>query len=237
MSEEIRNLAVSYPFLPGPATPEELKHIKDVRIVYTLPAIERTRATRHTLEFSAVLAHISESVALFNVTCVPYDISEQVAVPVYVGIDTCPTTNSYVIVSEPVDYNGQHPLHPDCLLFLQEAPKLKVRTRTNVTKVDEAQTTIENFGDAIKFGNGHNVIVEGNGTKVTFSGGVGSGLGVYTESPYIDDDYDPEAQAEGLRSINGIVDSPIFTGAGSVLVSAADSGITLQTPESEASDD
>ena len=66
MSEEIRNLACK-PILSfqGPATPEELKHIKDVRIVYTLPAIERTRATRHTFR---VLCYwcISASVALFN---------------------------------------------------------------------------------------------------------------------------------------------------------------------------
>lgn len=33
MIEAIKDLAVSYPFLPGSTVPDELKHIKDARII------------------------------------------------------------------------------------------------------------------------------------------------------------------------------------------------------------
>ena len=220
MSEPLKDLAVSYPFMPEVTTPDALKHIKDVRLVYTLPAVTATIGNSHTLTFHASLISINAYEASFQVVCTPFAVDTLVTVPVYIGVDTCPATNSYVLVDAAVSYSGTHKLHPDCLLFLQEAPKLFAVSRLDITKEDVATNVSSNaFGKRIKIENGNNVVVTGSSKTLRFTGGVGAGTGVYTSSPWIDATLVPD-ETKGLISINGITNDVIITGAPSVTVSS-----------------
>lgn len=229
MSNALKELAVSYPFMPDASTPASLKRIKDVRIVYILPAADMVEPGRHSLEHYAELISISEDEAIFKIVCVVFGVDEQVTVPVIVGIDAVPTTNSYVLVDEPVTYSGTHSLHPDCLLFLQLAPRLSVVERTNVTKEGTAvySDPVPVSGPTVKINNGHNVRVSGSTSNIRFSGGAGAGKGLYEELPFIDITPEDLQIGQGLRSINGLTHNVNIIGDTSARVQSF-SGITIQ---------
>lgn len=203
MIEAVKDLAVSYPFIPGSTVPEALKHIKDARIVFELPANTYRQSGSNTLQFYAELVSISPTKAVFHVVCTPFGVDANVTVPVNVGIFNVPMGNSYVLVDEPVTYTGSHMLHPDCLIFLQKAPKLSVADRTNVRSDDSYSSEVYGFGPTIAFADGYNVSVSGNESMVVFNGGEGSGLGIWLTSPWIDVKDSTLRAAVGLRTING----------------------------------
>ena len=218
MISNIKELAVSYPFLPLTTVPGALKHIKDVRIIYILPVGDGAATSSHSLEHYAELIAITEAVASFRIVCTILNIDEQVDVPVTTGVDVVPVANSYIIVDEPVAYTGTHRLHPDCVLFMQQAPRLSVRERTDVTKNDEAtyEEPILIAGPTIAINDGHNVQASGTTAGMRFTGGVGSGKGIYTELPYNDVEPDDVKMGHGLKSINGITDAVTIAGSSSV---------------------
>lgn len=240
MIESIKDLAVCYPFLPGSTVPDALKHIKDARIVFELPAKTYKRDYINSQQFYAELVSISASDAVFRVVCVPFDIDEQVTVPVTVGLFNSPGTNNYVLVDEAVTYNGTHRLHPDCLLFFQKAPKLHVRERRAVTSNDTAGfTATYDFGPEITFSDGNNVNVSGNDTTVILTGGEGNGLGIWMTSPWIDISSSTLRAAAGLRTINGKQGNVLIAGSSSVSIEGT-GGIELvinPLPSPEAEDE
>lgn len=238
MIEAIKDLSVSYPFLPGSTVPDELKHIKDARIIFELPAKTYERQAVNAQQFYASLISIADSGAIFQVVCIPFGIDEQVTVPVTVGLFNTPGGNSYVLVDEPVTYTGSHILHPDCLLFFQKSPKLSVRERRAVTSSDTAGfTNSYSFGREIAFSNGNNVSVSGNDTTIILTGGEGNGLGIWMESPWIDINSSTLRAAAGLRTINGKQGNVLIAGSSSVSIEGT-GGIELvinplPSPEAE----
>lgn len=133
MINTLKDLAVCYPFLPvsGTTVPELFKHIKDIRIKIVLPSREPLHTGMNTKVFSAQLNAITAATATFLIDCTEYGKSEELKVPVYTDMNTCPVTDSYVLMDTELEASGlAYEVHPNCLIFMQEAPLLKMQTNT-----------------------------------------------------------------------------------------------------------
>ena len=165
--------------------PEWFRSIKDARIVATFPAknLDMDKNGDHLV---ATLKTIADGLATVEVSCEPLG-SVTVYVPIY-RKSVVPHTQSFFIVEDDFDIDsfrvyGQR-LHPDCIVVLQEAPKI------------EGYTT-----SLIKFYTGYNVAVTKTANGILFWGIEGGGFGLYPDTIKETDSY---KSGQGLISINGL---------------------------------
>ena len=216
MLENLKDLYVSYPFLPVDDAPEWFRHIKDVRLVVVLPAANPISEYRNKNNIQAWLTGIDHThmVATFHVQCLQYGITAYTLTANLVKWESgSPAANSYVVIDDtqladtsdgsltplPVLSDVAYELNPDVLIFMQEAPTLSYD-----------QTA---FGTEVHVANGNNVSVSAVTTGVSFLGGLGVGKGRYTEVPWELRDVAPAMQGLGARSINGMQDMVWLSGS------------------------
>lgn len=244
MSDSIQDFATCYPFLPlgtsGYETPDALKHIKDVRLTFVVPAYEHMHG-RNYLHFDVRLTGITSGSATFVLYIVePSGFDANMVVVPRVSTYTKTVTlrnvssavihaNDYVLVDDTsISFAGSaHVLHPDCYMILQEAPVLSYVNRPVVDKTDTASDCTEQIFSSVSevvFSNGTNMAVSGRESSVLINCGRGLGTGEVQTIPWSDASEDLIAP-KGLRSINGITDSVSIKGIGSV--SVTDSGANV----------
>ena len=193
MFDSLKDLYISYPFMPVENPPEFFKHVKDLRCVVTLPAADPISQVENDKCIWAQLKSIDSNEAVIQLYCnqaggAP---SWRVArIPVFMTGHNTPSMQSYVLVDEDISISGgKYELQPDTLLFIQEAPVIKLDTTT--------------LTDTVTTAPGHNVSITKGRDGIIVYGAPGVGLGVYTEAP---DFYTVPAQlrGKGATSINGL---------------------------------
>jgi hypothetical protein len=162
--------------------------------------------------------------------------SQTYAVPVFLPEDPIPaTTKSYVVCRqrpEPATLAMPYEIHPNCLFFAQASPSVEFMERGPVDSTDGQIDPVS--GDRINgaerqypwvaslpvlsFEDGYNVKVSGGDSLLVFTGAVGAGKGIWTQSPFSDiPDWNTQP-GRGLRSVNGQTDIVSFAGSNSVNV-------------------
>lgn len=240
MSDSIQDFATCYPFLPlnttGYSTPAALKHIKDVRLTFEIPAYEHIQGNNF-LRFDVRLLDIAAGYATFtlyivepggldaNLMVVPR-VSEYTKTVALRDVSAAVTdANDYVLVDDTsITYTGsEHVLHPDCYVILQNAPVLSYVNRPVVDKTDTASDMTEQVFDSVSevvFSDGNNMVLSGRESGVLITCGKGLGTGDVIVIPWSDAS-EALIEPKGLRSINGVSDSVSIKGIGSVSVTEA----------------
>ena len=235
MTEPIRDLANWYPLLPSGSMPSAAKDVLDVRVIVKLPAEDYAYQVNGVAKdmCSAVLDSFSSSVATVSVT-LPDGVRQQMSIPVYVGRDAGPAPGgSYVVIAktQPGVSAVDRRIHPDCLLFMQDAPTVTFMNRGSVSKIDARPGQHGGRQDGatgdptpvslnpLSFEDGYNVSVSVVDGSLVFTGAAGAGAGVFTSSPYSDVASLATTPGKGLRSINGKTGDVVITGSDVVDVS------------------
>ena len=241
MLNDLKDLNISYPFMPVEETPAFFTAVKNMRIIIELPAMQPTVADRNGDFITAYLTGIVGSTATVHVVCHWYGYNENIDVPiVYGGI---PTGNNWMYALDAVTWPENAPeegyrIHPACLAFQQKAPTLYIEGSTTGTPPivtypedpdDEymspylLDTDMIAWEDWLELENGHNVEVSGSSDSVVFTGAVGIGKGVFPAKPYVTDDDWSYKKGLGIRSINGLTGDVLILGERSVDVSGTTS--------------
>ena len=237
------DLHTAYPFIWQTGEfPEELKAVRDMRIVVMLPSALKLP---EDFNCTAVITSLDSTGAQVAVTmrnngAVIY--SEALDIPLLSA--SAFEDNSFIAVDNGFtawsDMDSTVQIHPDCIMFMQEAPRLRIRYSNAYTADSSTRTYIEAELESLAFANGNNVSVSGDdldmSTVVTLDCGSGNGLGVYRTSPW-DDKTLASFDIRGLRSLNGLTNDVHITDAPSVeVISAMDaltSTLTLTIKERE----
>lgn len=235
MADTLRDLASWYPIIAqGGKIPDIVPHILDVRVCITLEASD-LKAQIDKLEgknvFSVTLSNITPNIC--NVHCesplsLPSDFID-FTIPVYVGRDILPNTGrSYLILDEELSYADELKLHPDCIIFEQKAPTIKLCTRDVVSTVDSYEVdgfvgrakTYE-YTNKLSFTDGHNVSVDFKDNTIVFKAISDAGLGLYKEPPFVEPNLSYAQKIYGLTSINGFYPEAAIKGYKNISVSAS----------------
>jgi len=204
MLESLKDLYISYPFLPLPQPPDYFSHIKDVRIVLELPAADLLLGYKNGRNGNYIRVWLTgfvpadgtnEAYATAEIECLQVsDDSFNVRLPLADWTAGVPATQNWLMCDQalladlPVFGDSErYELNPDVLVLQQVAPV--------IYKNGEALSdlTVEN---------GHNVQVNLTNGQISFYGAPGVGDGLFApNTPY---QLAAELQAAGARSINGL---------------------------------
>jgi hypothetical protein len=248
MSESLMELATWYPLLPGTGQmPQLAGNILDLRICVAIPAGDlRVHGPEHIVETQgrAMLTASSPTTLTVEVTrghlqgewrtdAAPKQV---LTVPVFLAGEPVPaSTASYAICRQAPEserLQTSYEIHPNCLVFSQMSPDVTFMDRGPVQSTDgqvdpasgeringaERRDPWSVYLPVLSFEDGYNVKVSGGDSLLVFTGTVGAGKGVWTESPFSDiPDWNTQP-GRGLRSINGQTDSVSFSGSSTVNV-------------------
>ena len=206
MLESLKDLYISYPFLPVPTAPEFFKQVKDIRLVLELPATDVLLGYKNNRNGNYVRAWLTGFVrngqsgarATLSIQC--SQLSEgsiESSGDLYSWEGTLPSNQSYMLCDPalietlPVIAEGTvYELNPEVLVLLQKAPKLYK---------DGADQPLP---EVIRVERGYNVIPNITNDMISFYGATNVGSGTYPiNKPF---HLSAATQAQGARSINGL---------------------------------
>lgn len=241
MDNSIRDMAVWYPLVPDAlhtAVPDFVKHVLDMKVYVRLYAEDLVQQTDGmNIDMLDAWLTGTTTVTVSRTGASPVVVSLQV----FTGRDSRPQAGtSYIVMDESVQfYGGPYKVHPDCFVFLQDAPVIQLMARGGVMSTDgrpmEGGGRINGaVGDPVPvpsaelaFASGYNVQADYLDGTLSFDGMSGYGAGVYDTPPYVDVSAYSTRPGKGLRSINGVT-GDVSIEAGSVLdVDDAVSGDTI----------
>jgi hypothetical protein len=232
MYNNLKDLNISYPFLPVETMPDWFRHIKYMRVSVTLPAQQPEEQTQNGDNIIATLVELGGYTSKVRVQCKTYGYDEEISVPVFTG--SIPHGNSFIYTDSVLPHltGLSYRVHPSCLMVQQEAPLLRVETYNDTTppkmqlKYEDgdisqwlAYDIIESILDGILIlNNGNNLEVSGSSDSIMFTGAVGAGTGVFAAPPYTKDSSFDAFRGKALRSINGKSGNVLISGQQSVAV-------------------
>lgn len=251
MRNNLKDLYVSYPFMPVASAPDWFRNVKFLRVTVILPAGMPYALEANGDYIQATLIAISASTAYIRVRCPMYAWNHMYEVPVFTG--GIPTGNSYVYTEEALpELSGlSYRIHPSCLVFQQIAPALKIEgpdgSQTPVMHLTDYNngeysqwlyfSRLYDLADGVlQLTNGNNVEVSGSSDSVLFTGTPGAGRGVMQNKPYAVADNDSSFNGvlgKGLKSINGHTGNVLLQGTGVVVVEPGNDGHSLYIRLSE----
>lgn len=226
MLNDLKDLNISYPFMPVASMPEFFGNVKNMRVLIELPAMQPVDNGKNGDFITAILKGFHNAdgdKARVHIVCASYGYAEDIEVPVFYG--TLPTGNSWLYTDGPVPMtlDMNYRIHPSCLIFQQLAPVLHLEMPSSgLPPVDVKledddvlspymlDTDLFTWDDWLELVNGNNVEVSGSSDSVVFMGAAGIGRGTFPVSPYTTDSSVNGRRGVGLRSINGL--------AGNVLI-------------------
>lgn len=238
MRNNLKDLYVSYPFMPVASSPSWFKSVKFMRVMVTLPASQPVTSELNGDYIVATLKTLSASQATVHVVCNTYGFEEDVTVPVFTN--SVPTGNSYLYTDSalPTLSNLSYRIHPSCLVFQQTAPTLTMEVHSGnenpVVQLEYSNGVVSQWIRADKIeelqidrvlwlANGHNVDVSGSSDTVIFTGAAGAGTGIWDIVPYSTESTTFDGyRGKALRSINGKTGNVIIQGDLSVAVEKAE---------------
>lgn len=226
MLESLKDLYISYPFLPVTVAPDFFRQVKDIRLVLELPAVDVLLGYKNNRNGNYIRVWLTgfatggntAAKALLKVQC--SQISDdfiETDVPLYSWEGSLPDTQSYMLcdpalleslptVSEPYELN------PEILVLMQTAPKL--------TKYGNA------LPETITVSNGYNVMASITNDMISLYGAVGVGEGTYeVNQPFA---ISVDTQAQGARSINGLYGSVTIEATFPVRADVAESILSVR---------
>lgn len=224
------DLHTAYPFIWQTGEfPEALKSVQDMRIVVILPStLKLPKAFSCTAVITALDASKARVViSMRNDDGVVFYNNHNNSLDIPVLSSPAFDGNSFVAVNGTStvwnNENSTIQVHPDCIMLLQEAPKLRIRYASSYAPNPNDRTYVIVDLTDLCFANGYNVAVSGDAldtsTVVTLDCGSGNGLGIYRTSPW----YGVELASfdiRGLRSLNGLTNDVHITDAPSVEVTS-----------------
>lgn len=214
MLDALKDLYISYPFMPVENRPELFTHIKDIRCVVEMPAANPISLVENDNYIRAWLIGLTTTVATVRIECGQYGLTSEMPIPIYQASVGSPATNSYVLVDDafvvpsvPILYE----LQPDTLIFMQTAPKICITIKKKNENYDPYEEGSQPYeldtnilqGPTIYTAYSQNVSITKGQNGIIIYGSPGAGLGVYTSVPgcYIQPTY---MKGEGAISINGL---------------------------------
>jgi len=245
-NNNLKDLYITYPFMPVESAPDWYKDVKFMRIMVTLPAMQPVASSSNGDHIVATLTAITPTAATVKVMCAIYGYTEEDPliiddIPVFTG--GIPTGNSYLYTDTtlPTLSGLSCRIHPSCLAFQQRAPKLTIEGSTTGTPpnvmleygtgvvpqwiVADAIEAYE-VDDVLWLTNGHNVEVSGSSDSVLFTGAPGAGKGMWETDPYTRAPSYNGYLGKALRSINGHSGIMLLQGDRSVDITAGRTGET-----------
>ena len=195
MIESLKDLYISYPFLPVEDKPDWFNHIKDVRLTVILDAANPILGYKNASNIRVWLTGLDPAhmVASFKVRCKQMT-SEDIPVTAnLVSWETgSPSTGNYVVIDSaallPTLTEVEYELNPDVLLFMQNAPIMYYGA--------------QQMPHAISVKTDHNVAASLTATGISLYGAAGGGTGVYTSVPK-GMTLSEDKQSLGANSVNG----------------------------------
>lgn len=227
MLESLKDLYISYPFLPVPTAPEFFKQVKDIRLVLELPATDVLLGYKNNRNGNYVRAWLTGFArngqtgarALLRIQC--SQLSEDMIesfVELYSWEGILPSNQSYMlcdpalidtlpVISEGIVYE----LNPEVLVLLQKAPKLY------------KDGSVQPLPEVIRVERGYNVSPTITNDTISFYGAVDVGSGTYPiNQPF---SLSTATQAQGARSINGLRGSVTVEPTFPVRIDSIENGI------------
>ena len=205
MLESLKDLYISYPFLPILNPPDFFQHIKDIHVVLELPAQDLLLGYKNNRNGNYVRAWLTalvsadgdiDAYAEVKVQCSQVqDELFTVKLPFIDWTGGVPHTANWLMCDNElledlssIEAFTPYELNPDVLVLMQKAPALY----KGKAKLDHT----------LHVGNGHNTTVTLSNGQLAFYGASGVGSGLYgMNTPFALSD---DKQAAGLRSINGL---------------------------------
>lgn len=190
MLDSLKDMYISYPFMPVVNPPVWYSHVKDIRCVVTMGAANSISQYRNGNYLRAWLVKEDGHIGI-AVKCEQHAYEDIIRVPIYVWTDGVPATSSYILTDAVCDLpdipDGRYELQPDVLIFMQEAPKI---TFDGIAISD------------LIVKDGYNVSVNKATEGIMLFGAAGVGVGTFDVDPIgaLGDDQ----QGLGARSINGL---------------------------------
>lgn len=243
MSNELKDLSISYPFMPVAVQPAFFRNVKYMRIVVILPAGQPVNLAKNGDYIVAMLTGFDATTAHVRVTCSAYGYSENYNVPiVWSGI---PTGNNWMYVEGDIEWPQDAPeagyrIHPSCLVFQQMAPILKIEKSDSglppvIIQQDDddtispymLDTDMFQWDDILELENGHNVEVSGSSDSIVFTAAAGIGKGVFPVKFYTQADNLAGKRGVGMHSINGRTGDVLIHGDRSVEVDTVGNTVTI----------
>lgn len=235
MLTELKDMSISYPFLPIAQQPDFFRNVKYMRVVVVLPAMQPINMNKNGDFIKAALVGIADPmIALVRVTCPAYDYEENIQVPIF--YEQMPKGYSWMYADGSPEWPYNFPeegyrIHPSCLVFQQAAPLLKIEGTTSglppvIIQMDDDDTVspymldtdLFQYDDTLELENGHNVEVSGNSSAIVFMAAAGIGRGIFQAKPYTQADNLAGKRGVGMRSINGLTGNVLMHGDRSVEV-------------------
>lgn len=234
-----------FPFLPeNDFKTFNYKDYKGARIIIEVPAYDIIDTSMPVIaSLLAIKKNSNDNIfyADIRVTVPQYNYNATIEVKIIRKSDNV-YINNYLISDNPIEISGLNiKINPKCILILQKAPYLYLKTRTNI-KIDGSYTEAVNLiaGSTIYISNGYNVEVlqqyDANNYTLIFNGVSDAGLGVYPSTPIIDAPVSITNRSEGLKSINGISNNVNITGSSSIVISTSTSENSLNIKIEKAAD-
>ena len=252
MRNNLKELYVSYPFMPVDVMPDWFGSVKFMRITVVLPARQPVNMQMNGDFIKATLISISQTTAQVRVECAQYGYNEVQPVDVFTG--GIPYGNSYIYTDGalPTATGLSYRIHPGCLVFQQTAPALRmerwVSEQTPAMKlrlvfdndqkiegipqwVASGDTGMASIEGSLVLEDGQNVEVSGSSGNVVFTGAAGAGKGIWKDDPRdISDASYNGYRGIGLRTINGHSGNVLIRGDRSVEIDPAE-GTTIAIHE------
>ena len=184
MLNALKDLYICYPFMESWNSPEWTKHVKDIHIVVELMAGD-LEDDMNGDRLTAFITGTTGSTA--TVTCTCGSIVEVKNIGIYRESAGCPATQNYMLVDDEFDLAVDHKdqrIHPDCIVWLQEAPVIVGQTSSVVC-----------------FQNGNNINATDTTDGVLLYGVENGGTGRYKQ---VLSDVAPYRLGKGLVAVNGM---------------------------------
>ena len=214
MLDALKELYISYPFMPVEDRPDLFTHIKDIRCVAEMPAANPISLVENDNYIRAWLIGLTSTTATVRIQCGQYGLTSEMPVPIYQASVGAPATNSYVLVDDafvvpdgPILYE----LQPDTLIFMQTAPEILITVKKENEDYDPSDEDSLPYkmdtnilsGPTISTAYSQNVSITKGQSGIIIYGAPGAGLGVYTTVPTCYD-WPTYMRGEGAISINGL---------------------------------
>ena len=242
MYNELKDLSISYPFMPVAVQPAFFRNVKYMRIVVILPAMQPANLSKNGDHIVATLTGFDSEYAHVRIACAAYDYDEVYDVPIVrSGI---PIGNNWMYVEGDIAWPSGNEegfrIHPSCLIFQQEAPILKIEKPDSglppvIIQQDDddtispymLDTDMFQWDDILELENGHNVEVSGGSDSVVFTAAAGIGKGIFPVKFYTQADNLSGKRGVGMHSINGRTGDVLIHGDRSVEVNTTGNTVTI----------
>lgn len=192
MLDSLKDMYISYPFMPIANPPDWYKNVKDIRCVVAMDASNSISQYRNGNYLRVWLVKEGGHLGI-AVRCDQHNYEDIIEVPTYVWTAGAPATSSYMLVGSFFDAgaigDGRYELQPDVLVFMQLAPRI-------------LYNDVEITGGTLHSYKGYNVSISKSPNGIMFFGAAGVGNGAYTTDPI--EALGEDQQGLGARSINGL---------------------------------